>query len=87
MQELHKAKTDLQTQIADIVVLGFTPDNPFGYGRLIVENGELVRIVEQKDATDAELQIKLSNSGVMAVDGRHLFNLLEKVDNKNAKEE
>jgi bifunctional UDP-N-acetylglucosamine pyrophosphorylase/glucosamine-1-phosphate N-acetyltransferase len=71
-----------------IVVLGFRPADPGAYGRLIVDrSGALTAIVEAKDATPAQLKIGLCNSGVMAVDGALLWELLEKVDNKNAKGE
>lgn len=71
-----------------VVVLGFRPAVPGGYGRLVVDRaGALTRIVEAKDASPAELKIGLCNSGVMAVDGALLWELLDKVDNKNAKGE
>jgi bifunctional UDP-N-acetylglucosamine pyrophosphorylase/glucosamine-1-phosphate N-acetyltransferase len=73
---------------AAIVVLGFRPAVPGAYGRLVVDRaGNLAAIVEAKDATPAELKIDLCNSGVMAVDGAILWELLDKVDNKNAKGE
>ena len=73
---------------AAIVVLGFRPAVPGSYGRLVVDrSGALTRIVEAKDASPAELKIDLCNSGVMAVDGALLWELLDRVDNKNAKGE
>lgn len=72
---------------AEVTVLGFTPDNPFGYGRLVVSNDKLERIVEQKEANEEELKIGFCNSGVMAIEGKHLFHLLLEVDNNNAKGE
>jgi len=71
-----------------VVVLGFRPDDPGAYGRLVTDKtGALTAIVEAKDATSAQLKIGLSNSGVMAVDGAVLWSLLEKVGNDNAKGE
>ncbi len=73
---------------AAVVVLGFRPAVPGAYGRLVVDRGgALTGIVEAKDATPAQLKIDLCNSGVMAVDGAVLWDLLDKVDNKNAKGE
>lgn len=43
--------------------LTITQDNPFGLGRIVRENGKLVKIVEEKDATDAEREIKEINPG------------------------
>ncbi len=71
-----------------VVVLGFRPADPGGYGRLIVgTDGTLEAIVEAKDATPEQLAVPLCNSGVIAVDGRLLFSLLDRIDNRNAKGE
>ncbi|MCV0426081.1 MAG: NTP transferase domain-containing protein, partial [Roseibium sp.] len=72
---------------ADVVVLGFETETPFGYGRLIAENGHLVAIREEKDATDEERKIKLCNSGIMGFSGPHALSLLEAIGNNNAKGE
>ncbi len=72
---------------AAVAVLGFTPADPTGYGRLITRNGELVAIKEEKDASPEESTITLCNGGLMALDGRHALAILERIDNKNAKGE
>jgi len=72
---------------ADIAVLGFRPNNPHGYGRLIEEKGNLVAIREEKDASEAEKKITLCNAGIMAFAGRHALSLIEAIGNKNAKKE
>ncbi len=71
----------------DIAVIGFHTDNPTGYGRLLVEDGELVAIREEKDASDAERAVTWCNSGLMAIDGRKALALLERIGNDNAKRE
>jgi bifunctional UDP-N-acetylglucosamine pyrophosphorylase/glucosamine-1-phosphate N-acetyltransferase len=71
-----------------IVVLGMRPADPSGYGRLVLgADGALDRIVEHKDATEAERTIGLANSGVMAIDGSVVWGLIDRLDNKNAKGE
>ncbi len=70
-----------------IVVLAFEPEDATGYGRVLVKDGYIVKMVEQKDATDAEKAVKLSNSGLMAVKARDLFPLLARVTNDNAQKE
>jgi bifunctional UDP-N-acetylglucosamine pyrophosphorylase/glucosamine-1-phosphate N-acetyltransferase len=71
-----------------VVVLGFRPQDPARYGRLVLDaTGGLERIVEWREANEAERAIGLCNSGVMAIDGRHLFKLLDRVTNDNAKGE
>ncbi|MFC3162492.1 bifunctional UDP-N-acetylglucosamine diphosphorylase/glucosamine-1-phosphate N-acetyltransferase GlmU [Ciceribacter thiooxidans] len=71
----------------DVAVIGFHTDEPTGYGRLLVEDGELVAIREEKDATDAERAVTWCNSGLMAIDGRKALALLERIGNDNAKRE
>ena len=72
---------------ASVAVLGFRPASPAGYGRLIVEGGELIDIREEKDASAAELAIALCNGGLMALDGRQALHILDKIDDANAKKE
>ncbi len=70
-----------------VVVLAFEPEDPTGYGRVIVQDGKIVKMVEQKDATEAEKAVKLSNSGLMAVKAADLFGLLARVTDDNAQKE
>ncbi|MBA4797907.1 MAG: bifunctional UDP-N-acetylglucosamine diphosphorylase/glucosamine-1-phosphate N-acetyltransferase GlmU [Rhizobiales bacterium] len=72
---------------ADVAVIGFHTQNPTGYGRLLVENGELIAIREEKDATEAERAVTWCNSGLMAIDGKKALDLLSRIGNKNAKGE
>ncbi|MBR1757082.1 MAG: NTP transferase domain-containing protein [Alphaproteobacteria bacterium] len=67
-----------------VVVLGFKPENTGRYGRLVMNGQELERIVEYKDATEEERAISFCNSGVMAFDGRYLFDILAHIGNQNA---
>ena len=67
------------------VVLGFRPADPGAYGRVIANAaGRIDRMVEYKDATDAERAETLCNSGLMAVHSGDLFALLDRVGNDNA---
>ncbi|MCV3241596.1 bifunctional UDP-N-acetylglucosamine diphosphorylase/glucosamine-1-phosphate N-acetyltransferase GlmU [Mesorhizobium sp. ZC-5] len=70
-----------------VVVIGFRPPNPAGYGRLIEENGALVAIREDKDCSPEEKKIGFCNGGLMAIAGTHALALLDAVGNKNAKGE
>lgn len=67
-----------------VVVLGFHPADAARYGRLKMKGDELERIVEYKDASEEEKAIGFCNSGVMAFDGKVLFELLSKVKSNNA---
>ncbi len=73
---------------AGVAALGFMAADPFGYGRLIQdESGRLLAIREEKDATDAERAIRLSNAGLMALDGRRALDWLGRIGAANAKGE
>lgn len=61
--------------------------NPFGLGRIVRENGHIVRIVEEKDASEAERAIREINSGIMAIPTRHLKKWLAALSNNNAQGE
>ena len=71
-----------------VVVLGFRPDDPAEYGRLVqAADGGLDSIVEFRDASFEQREIGLCNAGIMAIDGAHLFSLLDAVGNDNSKGE
>jgi bifunctional UDP-N-acetylglucosamine pyrophosphorylase/glucosamine-1-phosphate N-acetyltransferase len=71
-----------------VVVLGMRPAEAAEYGRLVVDGeGRLEAIVEYREATAKQRRIGLCNSGVMAVDGRRIWDLLAAVSNKNTKGE
>ena len=78
---------DSLSQGSDVTVLGFEPEEPGAYGRLITKGDELLAIVEAKEATPEQLAVRLCNSGVMAASRADMFAALDKVDNKNAKGE
>ncbi len=62
-------------------------DNPTGYGRIVRKSGAIQKIVEQKDATKAQLKIREGNSGIMAVPAKLLRKWLGKLGNSNAQGE
>ncbi|MBA3940554.1 MAG: bifunctional N-acetylglucosamine-1-phosphate uridyltransferase/glucosamine-1-phosphate acetyltransferase [Sphingopyxis sp.] len=70
-----------------VVVLAFEPADPLQYGRVITEGDRVVKMVEHKDATDAERAVRLCNSGLMAAKARDLFALLARVTDDNAAKE
>lgn len=62
-------------------------DDPSGYGRIIRENGEVVGIIEQKDATEQQRQINEINTGIMVADGKDLKHWLSQLTNNNVQNE
>ena len=72
---------------ADLTALGFRAADPAGYGRMVAEGDQLVRIVEHKDASEDERRIDLCFAGMLAGNARTIFELLHRVDNRNAQGE
>ncbi|MDX2288507.1 MAG: bifunctional UDP-N-acetylglucosamine diphosphorylase/glucosamine-1-phosphate N-acetyltransferase GlmU [Hyphomicrobiaceae bacterium] len=71
-----------------VAVLGFEPADPTGYGRLLTgPDGALLAIREHKDATEAERQVRLCNSGVMGFRSSDVLSILDAIGNANAKGE
>src|SRR5262249_59934994 len=69
----------------NIAVLGFEPDDPTGYGRLLLDaDGHVAAIREHKDATADERAQRLCNAGAMAFRVPSLTGLLGRVRNDNA---
>jgi len=72
---------------AAVVVLGFRPADPSGYGRLVVEGGKLTAVREEADASIAERAIGLCNGGIMALAGAHALAILDRIGDNNRKRE
>ncbi|MFH7319018.1 sugar phosphate nucleotidyltransferase [Desulfurivibrio sp. D14AmB] len=73
---------------ASLSVLSARPRNPFGYGRMVCDpQGCLLRIVEEKDASEAEKEITEVNAGVYCVANDFLFQVLGEVGSDNRQNE
>lgn len=71
-----------------VVVLGFEPEDPLAYGRVIADDaGAILKMVEYKDADEGERACRLCNSGLLAARAADLFALLARVGNDNAQGE
>jgi bifunctional UDP-N-acetylglucosamine pyrophosphorylase/glucosamine-1-phosphate N-acetyltransferase len=70
-----------------VVVLGFEPEDALAYGRVVADADRITRMVEFKDANEAERATRLCNSGLLAARSDVLFGLLERVGNDNAQGE
>lgn len=69
-------------------ILTATAEEPFGYGRIIRnQHGEVTKIVEQKDATEFEQQVKEINTGTYVFDNKRLFEALKNINTNNAQGE
>jgi bifunctional UDP-N-acetylglucosamine pyrophosphorylase / glucosamine-1-phosphate N-acetyltransferase len=74
-------------QAGKLGLLTVTLAHPDGYGRIVRENGAVVRIVEHKDATLAERAIQEVNTGILAVPTHHLKQWIADLKNDNAQGE
>jgi bifunctional UDP-N-acetylglucosamine pyrophosphorylase/glucosamine-1-phosphate N-acetyltransferase len=72
---------------ADIVMSVFDLPNPSGYGRVVIENGEVMAIVEEKDCAPAQKEIKTVNAGVYLFKKEVLDRYLPLLSNDNAQAE
>jgi UDP-N-acetylglucosamine pyrophosphorylase len=64
---ISNLKDQLNKNRSSLITLAFHRENPAQYGRIIVDkNGKFIKIVEHKLANDAEKQVQLCNSGIMA---------------------
>lgn len=69
---------------AMVTVLTTVVDDPFGYGRVVKrEAGRILRIVEEKDATEEERDISEINSGIYCVRSEFLFDAVSRLGNDN----
>jgi len=83
---LNKLRAPLAAGAA-VVVLGFRPADPSGYGRLVVNGKKLTAIREEADASEAEKAIGLCNGGIMALAGTHALSILDRIGDNNRKRE
>ena len=72
---------------ATIVMSVLELDSADGYGRVIIENGDVKKIVEQKDATIEELKITTANAGIYQFETKFLLENLAKLNNNNNQKE
>jgi len=85
---LSVQRHELQQGSANVALLTHHLDNPGGYGRVLRDSqGQVQGIVEHKDASDVQLEIKEINTGILAAPTSRLRNWLSKLDNKNSQGE
>jgi bifunctional UDP-N-acetylglucosamine pyrophosphorylase/glucosamine-1-phosphate N-acetyltransferase len=72
---------------ADIVLSVIDLVDPSGYGRVVINENKVEKIVEQKDATDEELEISTVNAGVYMFTKDIMNSYIDKIDNNNKQQE
>jgi bifunctional UDP-N-acetylglucosamine pyrophosphorylase/glucosamine-1-phosphate N-acetyltransferase len=78
---------DLIKKDKKLAILAFEELNENSYGRLVVKDGNVLKIVETAEASLEEKKITLCNSGVMALNAKYIWEILEKINNNNKKQE
>ena len=87
-EELQKFYAEHVKSGAAATVMSALMDDPFGYGRILRDaNGDVAGIVEQKDASEEQKQIKEINTGNYCVEAPLLFEVLRTLGNDNAQGE
>jgi bifunctional UDP-N-acetylglucosamine pyrophosphorylase / glucosamine-1-phosphate N-acetyltransferase len=83
-ETLRKFIEQHRASAAACTILGVRLENPTGYGRIIRdEQGAFEKIVEQKDASEEERQVREINSGIYCFESGDLFEALKRVEPKN----
>jgi bifunctional UDP-N-acetylglucosamine pyrophosphorylase/glucosamine-1-phosphate N-acetyltransferase len=78
----------LEAAADGLAVLTAEPADPAAYGRIVRDNsGRVAKIVEQRDASPAEREIREINAGFYALSARRLSGWLKKIDNRNVQKE
>ena len=78
-ETLKRVREDHSKKMRAATVITAIADEPYGYGRIVRENGEIVRIVEQKDASEDEQKITEVNSGMYFFDIQKLKEYIKKI--------
>lgn len=73
------------TEFSNIIIAHL--DEPNGYGRMVIENNKIIKIVEEKDCNDEEKEIKFINSGIYSFNIKLLLQYIDKIDNNNKQNE
>lgn len=77
----------LMAEKSPVKLLTAIMDEPFGYGRIVRKSGEVVAIVEQKDANEQQLEIIEINTGILSAPGAFLKSVLPTLSANNAQGE
>ena len=86
-QTIQQLIAQHQAEANAVTILTAHAENPTGYGRIVRDGQQIVAIVEQKDATDAQKAIREINTGTYCFDQKFLLQYLSALDTNNAQKE
>ncbi len=84
-ETLERLNTSLNKSCVAILINKL--DNPNGYGRIIIDNKQFVKIVEEKDCNNEERKVDLVNSGIYSFKTETILNNISKITNNNKQNE
>ncbi|RDU61722.1 bifunctional UDP-N-acetylglucosamine diphosphorylase/glucosamine-1-phosphate N-acetyltransferase GlmU [Helicobacter sp. MIT 14-3879] len=88
MPLVRAEKLEEFTKLDCDIVLGILElDDASGYGRVVIKNDKVIKIIEEKDASDEIKKINFANAGIYCIKKNILRNFLKEIDNKNNQNE
>ncbi len=87
LETIKRLEAAYKASKGPLAMVSCFPPDPTGYGRLVREDGKVLRVVEEKDCTESERQIREANAGIYWVDAKFLWSALERIDSANAQAE
>ena len=86
-ETINRMKEQFHKEDLDCIILSCNMKDPFAYGRIIKKDGNVVDVVEEKEATEEQKKIKEVNTGVYIFKYKSLIDALGKINNNNVKGE
>ena len=86
-ETINRMKEQFYKENLDCIILSCNMKDPFAYGRIIKKDGNVVDVVEEKEATEEQKKIKEVNTGVYIFKYKSLIDALGKINNNNIKGE
>jgi bifunctional N-acetylglucosamine-1-phosphate-uridyltransferase/glucosamine-1-phosphate-acetyltransferase GlmU-like protein len=68
-------------------LMSYELENPYGYGRIFLENGVVQKIIEEKDCSDENKEIQMVNCGIYYINMDTCINIIPLITNKNKSNE